>query len=243
MEKSFLNFKVRSRSIDPSRFSILTTSHSQAAHPEWIPTDPTGSLYLSRMADYSAAHPQGLARRRLYRNLDSTLQLDPTTPTSAKRLDPAEKAVEYDRALRMSRMRSAGAGIGAGSVLGQSRYPSSSSLFQSGLGGNAIAQTAILGDSHGSAFPSPQPPTAIQQSVIPEEDLMADGGVGSTLGESYVDGRRPGAGVPLDGDDVGKSQREEDEAMEDGGVLGLLAQIYGTGVNVKGRGRGPPRAI
>ncbi|THH31111.1 hypothetical protein EUX98_g3059, partial [Antrodiella citrinella] len=39
MEKSFLNFK--------------------AAHPEWNPTDPTGSLYLSRMADYSAAHPFG----------------------------------------------------------------------------------------------------------------------------------------------------------------------------------------
>ena len=36
---------------------------------------------------------------------------------------------------------------------------------------------------------------------------------------------------------------EEDEALEDGGVLGLLAQIYGTGVNLKGRGRGPPKAI
>lgn len=31
--------------------------------------------------------------------------------------------------------------------------------------------------------------------------------------------------------------------LEDGGVLGLLAQIYGMGVNLKGRGRGPPRAI
>lgn len=33
MEKSFLNFK--------------------AAHPEWTPADPSGSLYLSRIADFS----------------------------------------------------------------------------------------------------------------------------------------------------------------------------------------------
>lgn len=204
-----------------------------------MPTDPSGSLYLSRMADYSAAHPHGLMRRRFYRPpseysapLDSTAQLD-----ANKRLDPAEKAVEYDRALRLSRLRGA-------SVLGQSRYqqPGASSLFQSTYGGG-IAQTAILGDSQGSAIVSPPHPPqvpTIRESVIPEEDLMPDGGVGSMLGESYVDGRRPGVGLAVD---VGQSQREEDEAMEDGGVLGLLAQIYGTGVNLKGRGRGPPRAI
>ena len=45
MEKSFLNFK--------------------AAHPDWTPNDPSGSLYLSRMADLSAAHPNAITRRRL----------------------------------------------------------------------------------------------------------------------------------------------------------------------------------
>ncbi|KAH8099544.1 APG9-domain-containing protein [Cristinia sonorae] len=219
MEKSFLNFK--------------------AAHPEWMPTDPTGSLYLSRMADYSAAHPHGLARRRFQRRpsvestgLESTLQYEHHgSPSKARASDPAEKAVEYDRALRMSRMR------GANSILAHSRQQhhahfGGSSVFQAG----AIAQTAVLGDSQGSnAMPSAL--HGGNASVIPEEDLMADGGVGSTLGESYVDGRRPDVGA------VGQSQREEDEALEDGGVLGLLAQIYGTGVNLKGRGRGPPRAI
>ena len=38
-------------------------------------------------------------------------------------------------------------------------------------------------------------------------------------------------------------QEEDEDGLEDGGVLGLLAQIYGTGANLKGRGRGPPRAI
>ena len=111
-----------------------------------------------------------------------------------------------------------------------------SSIFQSGVG-LGMAQTAVLGDSHGSTGPPP-PETNIQASTIPEEDLAEDGGVGSMLGESYVDGRRPKGARS-----ISQSQQEEDEELEDGGVLGLLAQIYGTGVNLKGRGRGPPRAI
>ena len=97
-----------------------------------------------------------------------------------------------------------------------------------------MAQTAVLGDSQGSVMPAGG---HVVDSVIPEEDLAADGGVGSTLGESYVDGRRPRPSI-------GQSQQEDDEdELEDGGVLGLLAQIYGTGANFKGRGRGPPRAL
>ena len=72
--------------------------------------------------------------------------------------------------------------------------------------------------------------------MIPEEDLVSDGGVVSALGESYVDGKRPQISVS-------QSQKEEDEEMEDGGVLGLLAQIYGTGVDLKGKGGGPGRRI
>ncbi|CAL1705532.1 unnamed protein product [Somion occarium] len=214
MEKSFLNFK--------------------AAHPEWMPTDPSGSLYLSRMADFSAAHPLGLGRRRLYQQRGTEFNHGvQSTILDRGRDRPEDKASEYDRALKASQMARR---RGGGSVLMQSTRlgPSASSIFQSNAG---LAQTAVLGDSQGSTFPQQQLPHG-QESVIPEEDLMSDGGVGSTLGESYVDGRRPQAGAS-----VGQSQREEDEELEDGGVIGLLAQIYGTGVNLKGRGRGPPRAI
>ncbi|KAI0345226.1 APG9-domain-containing protein [Trametopsis cervina] len=203
MEKSFLNFK--------------------AAHPEWMPRDPSGSLYLSRMADLN-----NVGRRRPFRRssdfsgggLESTI--DPTTSLN-------DKAGEYDRALRHSqnaRRRP--------SALMQSRIgPSGSSIFQSGVG-LGVAQTAILEDSQD---PPHLAELNVQASTIPEEDFAEDGGVGSMLGESYVDGRRN------KGPSVAQSQQEEDDELEDGGVLGLLAQIYGTGANVKGRGRGPPRAI
>lgn len=210
MEKSFLNFK--------------------AAHPEWMPSDPSGSLYLSRMADLNTV---GLGRRRLLRRPSDTAPgSDSTIHEPDHKVDLSERASQYDRALLASQTARR-----RGSMLGQSRLggPSSSSIFQS-TAGLGMAQTAVLGDSHGSTGLQ-LPEANLQTSTIPEEDLAEDGGVGSMLGESYVDGRRP------KGPSVSQSQQEEDEELEDGGVLGLLAQIYGTGVNLKGRGRGPPRAI
>ncbi|OCH93860.1 APG9-domain-containing protein [Obba rivulosa] len=214
MEKSFLNFK--------------------AAHPEWMPRDPSGSLYLSRMADLSAAHPVGLGRRRLLRRpsesgMGPVMESTPHVGSGELRTDLADRAQEYDRALRQSqsvRRR--------GSVLRESVRvgPGASSIFQSGVGGMDLARTAVLGDSQGSVAP---PAEAQEPAPISEEDLAPDGGVGSMLGESYVDGRKP---RPT----VAQSQQEEDEELEDGGVLGLLAQIYGTGTNIKGRARGPSRA-
>ena len=205
MEKSFLNFK--------------------AAHPEWMPSDPSGSLYLSRMADLNTA---SLARRKVARK--PSYGIESTVHEGDRNAELSAKASQYDRALQASQT--------ARRRMGQSRLggPSSSSIFQSGIG-LGVAQTAVLGDSHGSTGPPLQPENNLQTSTIPEEDLAEDGGVGSMLGESYVDGRRQ------KGPSVSQSQQEEDEELEDGGVLGLLAQIYGTGVNLKGRGRGPPRAI
>lgn len=168
---------------------------------------------------------------------------------AAATLDPAERAREYERALRQSQSQVArrrGVGVGvAGSALMQSTRlgpgPGASTIFQSATAsglreGMDMAQTAVLGDSQGSVVPSPHlgGPGA---SVIPEEELAPDGGVGSGLGGSYVDGRRP---QPRSSD---MEREREEEGLEDGGVLGLLAQIYGTGVNLKGRGRGPPKAF
>ena len=243
MEKSFLNFK--------------------AAHPEWTPNDPSGSLYLSRMADLSAAHPNAITRRRLLQRASNMApgadgygygygQMDSTVHMHAPGLQ--DKAREYDRALRASQnVRRRGPGAGA-SMIGSVLHPAQlggfgvgqSVMLQShaGASASAMAQTAVLGDSQGSVMPGAGAGAGgegaggkVAESVIPEEDLAADGDVESTLDESYVDGRRPRAGIT-------QSQQEEDDAeLEDGGVLGLLAQIYGTGGNLKGRGRGPPRAI
>jgi autophagy-related protein 9 len=96
----------------------------------------------------------------------------------------------------------------------------------------AMAQTAVLGDSQGSvAFQ--HPPTADSEltSPLPAQDLAPDGGVTSGLGDSYIDGAEA-KNVKLPTYD-----EEEEEALEDGGVLGLLAQIYET------KGQGPARVI
>ncbi|KZT70066.1 APG9-domain-containing protein [Daedalea quercina L-15889] len=216
MEKSFLNFK--------------------AAHPEWTPADPTGSLYLSRIADFSTAHPIGLGRRRLLRRpsdagapalgqlqespggLDATLQ-DPRQSVLARRRGGASTLMQSARTPGFG-------GQGAGA----------STIFQSAAGLD-MAQTVALGDSQGSIMPpSARATQSTARDTIPEEELAADGGVGSGLGESYVDTRRRTSSSQVRED-------EEDEGMADGGVLGMLAQIYGAGADVKGRGRGPPRAI
>ena len=91
MEKSFLNFK--------------------AAHPDWTPNDPHGSDYLTRMADLSAAHPPGLARRRILQrgvaashispspsaDMDSTVHLHAPGGPSPGGVGGGDK---YDRALQ-----------------------------------------------------------------------------------------------------------------------------------------------
>jgi autophagy-related protein 9 len=85
----------------------------------------------------------------------------------------------------------------------------------------ANAPSVTLGDSH-HASPQVQPTSAVED-LIPE-DVVAN--VGSALGESYVDGAHRYGGI-------GKEEEEEEDGVEDGGVLGLLAQIYG-------RRDGPP---
>ncbi len=208
MEKSFVSFK--------------------AAHPEWMPADPTGSLYLSRIADLSARRAAD----------DHTPR-----PTAASIvIPPAERAREYERALQESRSaavrRRGGSGFGtASTMLGQSAV--ATSAYQSGM-----AQSVALGDSDGSvALQAPsQGGNATAMAThghmsIPSGsgELAADseGDVRSALGESYVDGARRHTR-----EGVGRSMQEEEEVLgADGGVLGLLAQIY------NGTAGGGPRGV
>ncbi|KAJ7219579.1 putative transmembrane protein [Mycena pura] len=211
MEKSFLNFKCHHL-----RRSIFCRRRIRTGTP-LIPR----ALYLSRMADLTAPHyPNSILRRR---GMGGVPELAQSKPDS---LSAGDRAQEYDRALRQSQhaaTRRRGAGL-AGSMLNMSALvgaePSASSVF----GGNSTAQTAVLGESAQS-----HAPVAQKHGGIVEEDLAADGGVGSGLGESYVDGGRhlPGHG---------EAEGEEEDGMEDGGVLGLLAQIYG-------RREGPARVM
>ncbi|KAG8803829.1 autophagy protein atg9 [Serendipita sp. 398] len=174
MEKSFLAFK--------------------AAHPEWTPTDPTGSLYLERLREmhHEMSHPvHPLSRKPTATafGIGSTMQARSTL---------AERSEMYERALAQS-MANARVRRGASTNL---------------------QMTA----AHSSARQSDQQPQ--------EDDRAEDGGIDSHLGDSYVDDvRRHGGQVIIGGETRHDRTREEEEDLEaqelaNGGVLGLLAQIY-----------------
>ncbi|KAH0583667.1 hypothetical protein H2248_009280 [Termitomyces sp. 'cryptogamus'] len=181
MEKSFLNFK--------------------AANPDWTPT-PSGSLYLTRMADYGATHamyPYGRRRHGGAGGLEGAVHSQHVGVAEGAL---ADKAQEYDRALRQSQL--AAVARRRGSVLGVS---GEESVFD-----ERTAQTAVLGDSHGSVRVDVH---VEGESVAPSEEIELDDGLG---GESYADGAKRTRAF---------GEGEEEEDVRDGGVLGLLAQIYG----------------
>lgn len=143
---------------------------------------------------------------------------DPVAPTNDSK-DPAQ---EYDRALLQSQH----------AALRRRHHPGAMSVFTSGgaigsstiwpsVAGDAstsqsmgLAQTAVLGDSQGSIRPHGLP------SI--HDDLPREG-VGSGLDDgSYVDGDAKRA-MSYEAHQEGLSEEED---LEDGGVVGLLAQIY-----------------
>ena len=142
--------------------------------------------------------------------------------------DLVERSREYDRALKASQM-----------VRSRFQPPlarNAGDIQQSLMVGMDMAQTAILGDSEGTTtLPSKDKPDLDPRPFEVKDKAKAaaegrDGGEGvgegvSGLGESYVDGtaKRP----KLLGLSQTQQQEEDEELLADGGVLGLLAQIYG----------------
>lgn len=145
--------------------------------------------------------------------------------------DLVERSREYDRALKASQM------VRSRFQPPPARNPGD--IQQSLMVGMDMAQTAILGDSEGTrALPSndkgksdldPRPFEVKDKGKATAERRDSEEGVGegpvSGLGESYVDGtaKRP----KLLGLSQTQQQEEDEEFLADGGVLGLLAQIYG----------------
>ncbi|KAF9473774.1 APG9-domain-containing protein [Pholiota conissans] len=219
MEKSFLNFK--------------------AANPDWNPTDPSGSLYLTRMADLNSHFQYPYYRKRQHGGSSAAVDItgavhfvnDPPFASSSgdrAAVSTMDRAHEYDHALRQSRLAAAvrrrPGGAGA-SVMGVSALLSANP--PAGPGASmytvdvATATSAVLGDSQGSEHLAAAQRAVGVAAKAPVLGLGSDDaserGVVSGLGESYVDGA---------GRFTGRDE-EEEEGMEDGGVLGLLAQIYG----------------
>ena len=136
-------------------------------------------------------------------------------------VDLAERSREYDRALKASQM-----------VRSRFQLPARNAgdVQQSVMVGMDMAQTAILEDSGDTAKADrdPRPFEVKDKGKAAAEEGDHDEGMEEDirgLGESYVDGagKRP----RLLGLSQTQQQEEDEELLADGGVLGLLAQIYG----------------
>jgi len=167
-----------------------------------VPNDPSGSLYLSRLADFTAnkpypvGSPAGYRRGRHRHTSDSAgAQKQQYAGPSSQYL--ADRAQQYDRALQAS--------MNAASI----RRRTSSS--------RELPPRLHLKES--------------DMDILPE-DRAEDGGVDSQLGESYVGDVRTRNGMLIDRGKpfVDQSQEEVDdpeaELLANGGLVGLLAQIY-----------------
>jgi autophagy-related protein 9 len=154
----------------------------------------------------------------------------------------AEKAQEYDWALKQSQnlatarrsmvasrvggmggsMVMTGSGAGAGAAAATSVYSAERAAD--------LAKTVVLEDSHVDQPPKPQLVGVERSDSKEEEEMIGGSGLGLEEEEYYVDGakrERMGYGDGQDGGLDGDGDGEEEFLEEDGGVLGLLAQIYG----------------
>jgi autophagy-related protein 9 len=195
MEKSFLAFK--------------------AAHPEWAPTDATGSLYLERLREmhqdlsHTPEHDTGGISRR------ATAPAFGVGSTMLARSTLAERSEMYEKALAQS-MANARARRGAAGSLQMTAGPSNMARRQ-----GSLPQHTQLGQTR-----------ELTADAVVQDDRAEDGGIGSELGDSYVDDvRTRGGRIILDPQVRDRRPHEEEDELEaeelaNGGVLGLLAQIY-----------------
>jgi len=193
MEKSFLAFK--------------------AAHPEWNPRDPAGSLYLSRLANLhqnlqpvaaSLSRQDSMAPGGGYGS--ASMSLPPLhRSTLAERSQFYERALQQSTASASARRRSTGMG---GSV----------QLKMAGGRPHAVAEL--------------QAESLHEEMDNQEEERAEDGGLISQLGDSFADDvKLRGGRLVLDSQEGTGKRKEaldevEAEELSNGGVLGLLAQIY-----------------
>jgi autophagy-related protein 9 len=185
----------------------------KAAHPEWNPRDTAGSLYLSRLANLhqnlqpvaaSLSQQETLARGAGYGSASTSLP-----PLHRSTL--AERSQFYERALQHS--------MASASAAGET----------TAMGGSMQMKTAS-GRPH--AVAELQAESLHEEMVNQEEERAEDGGLISRLGDSFADDvRLRGGRLVLDSQEgTGRKKDAVDEVeaeeLSNGGVLGLLAQIY-----------------
>jgi autophagy-related protein 9 len=192
-----------------TKYDFTLIALPQAANPDWNPTDPAGSIYLSRLADFTPIHGPSMHRRhaRFGNRLGADLRYNGggtrafahapipipqihspgsgATPPMSQEQRNAERAKMYETAFQKSHATKSAAG---------------------GVGGPGAAKV-------------PKP-----AAIVKEPSTLADEDIKSDLGDSYVDGIGPRG--PRGLDDDGMADQVEVEELANGGVMGLLTQIY-----------------
>ncbi|KAG8876541.1 autophagy protein atg9 [Tulasnella sp. 331] len=213
MEKSFLNFK--------------------AANPEWNPIDPSGSVYLNRLADIyqqrdTSAHAQALITARLRQQRSRSGRALYGQPSAGYLSGPKPFVHPNDTPHSQA--------PGSGMSLHEARLAEKAATYERALQRSISASLARKRST--GAQPGASEPVAVERttsfqegpgmSVMSEQgdDMQSqDGGhppgaeIQSELGDSYVHGVRTRG---LREEDY----LEEEEELDGGGVIGLLTQIY-----------------
>lgn len=170
----------------------------KAANPDWNPTDPSGSLYLSRLADLNANSTYGAGP--LPRRQGSLF-----APGGSRSFTPIPNP-----ALGLG-----GAGTVSGAVLSnEQRIAERAQAYDRAL----QKSQAVLGTMPRK---TPARTRTVVKPILSEDEPDRDGEVRSELGDSYIDGMKPVSRGLDDGDMQG-----EIEELTNGGVMGLLTQIY-----------------
>jgi len=230
MEKSFLNFKVPSILIE---LFHCTYPVFQAQNPEWIPSDPSGSVYLSRLADlHQNASPSVVARAhsplnrlrsarsRSGRSFTNTggygynpspfAYPDPPASGATMALPPTSGAQETrlaERALAYERAL---------------QKSVSASMARKTSGRSAGTAPTVPSLSHGEKGKGPERSTSLTATdpdLEQSERVEGDQEIHSELGDSYVHG------VQTRGPRLEEMPEGDDEELG-GGMMNLLAQIY-----------------
>ncbi|KAF8643869.1 hypothetical protein AX16_008885 [Volvariella volvacea WC 439] len=249
MEKSIVTFKAANPDWNPSDPSgslwlRRVTQLSNTGNPHALPYGRRRFLTSTNSSNHLDAHTHGSSSPHAHFSNAPTTSVEGgasgvgTSRGMEASVSLADRALEYDRALLQSQhaasrrrgggglgasVMSGAGGLGASHVFGSASQHAGGGVSSSVVAGMAMAKTVLLEDSQ--APPAPQ--QAIGQQLAQDQGQGTSKGAGSSvegngvvsgLGGSYVDGT----------DDPGEGA-EVDEGLDDGGVIGLLAQIYGRG--------------
>ncbi|CAE7206498.1 unnamed protein product [Rhizoctonia solani] len=175
----------------------------KAANPEWNPSDQTGSLYLSRNAEL--AHPQrtGPNLRQVRSRNRFRQHLHPTSHTQPRL--SGSTLVHRDRPGTSET-------FGAEVQMPESKLADRAAMYERALQNSVKLRSSTTVAPRRASEPTPEP-----MSKDSDAHRMD---VGSALGESYDDAQ------PIFGEPPRRADEPIDEEFVDGGIMGLLGNIY-----------------